>query len=180
MRRASTTVADLARGYYAGCASNARWLGKVCAQLRYRAKAAQQTGPGSERAEMLKVAEELCEKEVRASPRPTMMPPLTLPELVSWAKTIGGIARVRVTTCFVLAQGQRADGTPKLRRIDNAKENGINAACRTVEAVTCISFMFPILIARAFVTAATASDVVCGARRLRCCCSPSSATGSDD
>ena len=111
----------------------------------------------------LRVAEDLCEKEVTARPRPTMMPGLSLAGLTRWARDAvpGGIRAVRVMVSFVTRQGTRADGTPKYRRIDDAKQNGVNAATRTVETITCISFLFPILVARAFVAAARRSRVRC-------------------
>ena len=161
VRAAATSLAELARGHSRGFASNAQWLGQACGVLRRKANKAKAEGPGSRAAKELAGLEESCEKEVRATPHPTMLPPLTLRKLVAWALPFGGIRKVRVILCFMICQGKRADGTDKVRRIDNCKSNGLNAACRTVETVSCISFMFPIFVARAFVSAARARQCPC-------------------
>ena len=151
LRPAAHSLRELVSGRAAGFVSNARWLGRVVGLLRGSADRARTE---QDRA-TLRAAEELCDKEVRALPRPTMMPPLTLNELSRWARRVYGSVNVlRPMVSFVLRQGQRADGTDKFRRIDNAKGNGLNGATRTVETVVCISFMFPILLARAFADAA--------------------------
>ena len=150
VRDAVHSMTDLACGRAPNFLSNQRWLGRACAMLRSRARR-----PTADAAELMRKAEELCEAETMAAPRPTMMPGLTLRALSRWATlACGGIQRVRVVVRFVLRQGLKADGTPKYRGIDDLKQNGVNGACRTVESIIAISFLFPALVARAFVEAA--------------------------
>ena len=160
VRPAKFSLHALATGRAPGFVSNVQWIGRVCGMLRKRAQDATRNPDAMD---ALGAAEALCDKEVRARPRPTMMPPLTVGELTSWAARsfVGGLRAVRVMVSFVLKQGLRADGSPKYRRIDDGKQAGLNGATRTVETVTLISFLFPILVARAFVASARRKGVPC-------------------
>ena len=160
VRPAAFSLRDLATGQAKGFFNNLLWLGRACGTLRRRASDA--AGDPDAMA-ALSAAETLCDKECRAQPRPTMMPPLTLSELTRWAadSVAGGLGAVRVMISFVVRQGLRPDGTPKYRRIDDGKQAGLNGATRTMESVTLISFLFPILVARAFVASASRRGVPC-------------------
>ena len=78
VREAVTSVARLSRGLHEGFASNIAWIGRVTAMLKARATRAV---AGSEQREAVELCQTLCDKEVRAGLRPTMMPPLTLRQL---------------------------------------------------------------------------------------------------
>jgi hypothetical protein len=87
----------------------------------------------------------------------TMLPPMTWREFGRWAqRMVGGVQHTRPVPRHTIIQGFKADGiTPKYRAIDDHKVSGGNGAANIPESVDLISFMWPVIGARALVRAFT-------------------------
>ena len=146
-------MSALQGGNAPGHLCNRRWLSKVIARFGVQAKQAE-ADPTGDAAERMRQASKSCDKEESARPRPTMLPGLTYAGLVAWARrTFGSLDPLRVVARFAIYQGTKEDGSPKYRGIDDGKANGMNAATTTWETLACITFIWPITVARAFIAA---------------------------
>ena len=87
----------------------------------------------------------------------TMLAPMTWRQFVSWAAgAVGGVQHTRPAPRHTIVQGFKSDGiTPKYRAIDDHKVSGGNGATDVPESVDLISFMWPVILARAIVRAFT-------------------------
>ena len=70
--------------------------------------------------------------EERGAP-PTMKQPRSVQEHRTWAKEVGGIGAGRVSRRFVIDRGLKADGSAKLRCIDDLRRSGVTGCCSTPE-----------------------------------------------
>ena len=95
-------------------------------------------------------SELLSAQEVR---KETMLPPMTWRQFQQWAaRWVGGVRFTCPAPRHTIIQGFKSDGImPKYRAIDDHKASGGNGATNVPESVDLISFMWPVITARAIV-----------------------------
>ena len=101
---------------------------------------------------------EVMSREEAGSQPPTMAKPMREEQFKEWATDKGGYASARIGKRHVVESGVDDKGVPKLRAIDNFRDNGMKYCTASREVVDMPSWLWPLLAAmllvRAFMDAA--------------------------